>query len=176
MKETFKDILDYEGLYQISNLGNIKSLERTVMRLNGTKHYIQKEHILRPGLSSNGYNTVALCKESKGKTYMVSRLVSITFLGYKPNVRTVVVDHKNNIKTDDRLENLQIITQRKNTSKDQFRHKKTSQYVGVYWDKHANKWRAKIWINDKNLYLGCFTSELDAANAYQNRLKQITVI
>ena len=103
------------------------------------------------------------------KTKRVHKLVAIAFLSHKPSGRTMVVDHKNNDKTNNNVSNLQIITQRENLSKD--KKGGSSQYTGVSWSKPAEKWVAHININYKLKYLGVFESELDASTAYQTELK-----
>ena len=91
------------------------------------------------------------------------------FLNHKPN-KEFVVDHINNIKLDNRLENLQLITQRENSSKDR---KGTSVYRGVSWAKQNKKWIAQITINKKKINLGYFTIELNASKAYNLALINI---
>jgi hypothetical protein len=93
----------------------------------------------------------------------------MAFLNHKPNGLTIVVDHINNIKTDNRLSNLQLLTNRQNTTKES---RGTSIYPGVSYRPKNNKWEAKIKINGANKHLGLFKNELDAAQAYQNYLKQ----
>jgi hypothetical protein len=158
-KEVFKDIKGFEGIYQVSNLGRVKSLK------------FNKEKILKAG-DSNGYCTVDLWKNKKRYSKHVHKLVAMAFLDHEPNGYKLVVDHVNNVRTDNRVENLQIITPRKNTSKD--RKKGTSKYIGVYWSKHASKWHSQIQINGKRKYLGLFTDEYEAHLSYQNELKNIT--
>ena len=161
--EIFKDIKGYEGLYQISNLGNVKSLERLNDRGNKLK-----EKILKAGLTS-GYLLVTLSKNVKQKSYRVHQLVAITFLNHTPNWYKIVVDHKNAIKTDNRLENLQLITFRENLSKDK---KGSSKYTGVSWNKLNKNWVAQITINNERIYLGSFTCQIEAHNEYQKALKK----
>jgi len=157
--EIFKDIPEYEGIYQISNLGNVKSLYK-----NG------KEIILKPSVSKK-YLKVKLCKNNKCKTYQIHQLVAITFLKHKPNGFKTVVDHINNIRTDNRLENLQLISQRENVSKDIV--DKTSNYIGVYWDNLPSKWKSQIEINYKKVHLGYFDDELEASKIYQLAIDNI---
>lgn len=160
MKEIFKDIPNYEGYYQVSNLGRVKSLN-----FNGTK----KERNLK-GTLSCGYLTVGLCKGGIRKTYKISQLVAIVFLDHKPDGFKIIVDHINNIRTDDRLENLQLITTRENTSKDQ---EGKSKYTGVCWHKQHKKWKADIRINGAKKWLGYFDDEKEASKAYQKALKNL---
>lgn len=160
--EIWKDIPEYEGLYQASTLGNIKSLN-----YNHTK----KEKLLKGFFNHNNYLQVNLHKKGKQKTLRINQLIAITFLGHKRCGMKLVVNHKNFIRTDNRVENLEIITSRENTNQKHI--KSTSKYVGVYWDKERKKWRTSIILNKKRIELGRFEKEIDAHNAYQNKLKEI---
>lgn len=169
-EEIFKDIPDYEGLYQVSNLGNVKSLEGKVFRRNGIFHFTKKEKILKKSIAIDGYYVVNLSKDFKNKTFKIHQLVAITFLNHKPCGFKIVVDHINNNKLDNRLENLQLISNRENSSKEA---RGKSKYTGVCWDKSKNKWKSAIRINGKTINLGVFKDEYDAHLAYQNKLKEI---
>ena len=174
MEEVFKDVPDYEGSYQVSDFGRVKSLERDVFIKRYSIFRTIKEIILKPPLGGNGYYTVALYKDSKQKTFRISTLVAMAFLDHKPDGHKVIVDHKDNIRTNDHKSNLQLITNRKNTSKDRFRGNYTSKYVGVGWDKHANKWKSQITINGKSIHLGNFNLEEEASKEYQKALRDVT--
>jgi len=169
MKEVFKDIPNYEGLYQISNLGNVKSTKRYVKGRKNSKRII-KERILKPGISSNGYLTVSLCKDSKGKTYQIHQLVAMVFLNHKPDRYKLVVDHINNDPLDNRIENLQITTNRYNCSKD--KKNVSSKYIGVSFCKTYKIWVAQIRIKGKSKHLGRYKTEIEARMAYQKALNK----
>jgi hypothetical protein len=170
MKEIFKDIPEYEGFYQISNLGNVKSLSRNYLN-KGKYNSISKEKILKHCKDTCGYYFVGLCKNGKVKNFTIHKLVAMAFLGHVPDgTNKIVVDHINNIKTDNRLENLQLLSNRENCSKD--RKVASSQYVGVYLNNKNNKWRSRIQINGKSIHLGYFSNELDAYQAYQKKLNK----
>lgn len=125
--EIFNDIPGYEGLYQVSNLGRVKSL----IKYKGTI-----ERILRPGICTSGYYMVILSKNKKLKTISVHKLVSIVFLGHEPDGHRIVIDHINGDRLDNRVENLQFITQRQNTVKSLLLNENlSSKYTGVTWHK-----------------------------------------
>ena len=133
--ENWKDIPGYEGMYEVSDLGKVKSLGRFSTKEG--KNYKKIRGIIRkPIFSGRGYLAVDIYKDGKQKTFMVHQLVAMAFLDHVPCGHEKVIDHINNIKTDNRVENLQIISNRENTSKDKTGG--TSKYVGVSWDK-ANK-------------------------------------
>lgn len=162
--EVWKDIRGYEGIYQVSNLGRVYSYPKKG-RHNGK--------ILKPGLTARSYLTVSLWKDNKNKTYPVHQLVAICFLNHVPNGHDKIVDHINNNKVDNRLENIQIVSNRVNSSKDQFRKNRSSIYAGVNFDKKTKKWRAQAYINGRSKFIGLFTNEYDAHLAYQNKIKEI---
>lgn len=105
--EIFKDIPTFEGLYQVSNLGRVKSLPRTYIQNNGYGSFPHryKERFLKPYKTKQGYLMIGLSKGNKSKLYLLHRIVALTFIpnpiGYKE------VNHKNAIKDDNRVENLE---------------------------------------------------------------------
>ena len=156
--EIFKDIPGYEGIYQVSNLGRVKSLK------------YNKEKLLKPPVNNKGYYTVLLCCEGKVKNFKIHQLVAMAFLNHTPDGYKLVVDHKDNDKLNNRLSNLQLVTVRHNVSKD--RKGGTSKYIGVHWNENSNKWKSEIRINGKQKYLGLFKCELSAHHAYQKALNE----
>lgn len=96
MKEIWKDVEGYEGCYQVSNFGNIKSL-----------NYMQtgKEKILKGFKITNGYLAVNLSKDGKSKTHTIHRLVAKTFIENPDNLTQV--NHKDEDKTNNRVDNLE---------------------------------------------------------------------
>lgn len=108
--EIWKDIKGFEGVYQVSNLGRVKSLERFRKGANGSLETV-KEKILKP-LIDKGYYQVVLCKQSVQKHYLVHRLVWETFNGQI--LEGLQVNHINEIKTDNRLSNLNLMTAKEN--------------------------------------------------------------
>lgn len=153
--EQWKDIPGYEGLYQASTLGRIKSLR------------FGKEKILKPSLDSGGYLRVNLRKNKKSKLFRIHQLVAITFLGHIPCGLNLVVDHINSNKLENYLENLTILTSRENSSKEKFQKNKLP--IGV--DKLKNKFRSRIKIKGKVIHLGFFSTPEEASEAYQQYLR-----
>ena len=104
--EIWKDIEGYEGLYQVSNMGRVKSLN-----YSGCKG---KERIMKQNFSDKGYLKISLKKNRKIKTFKTHRLVGIAFI---PNVENKPeIDHINTIKTDNRVENLRFVTRKENNN------------------------------------------------------------
>lgn len=102
MTEIWKDIVGYEGLYQVSNLGNVKRLKGYKGRGKG---YIVEEHLIQPSINSRGYQNVVLCKNGKTKTFSMHRLVAIAFLDNSNNLQQV--NHKDEDKTNNCVYNLE---------------------------------------------------------------------
>ena len=100
MEEYWKDVPGYEGEYQVSNLGRVKSF---VQNKNGK---ILKTHL------QEGYQRVALTKDKTHKQYGVHQLVMLTFIGDCPKGKEI--DHINTIRNDNRLENLRYCTRQEN--------------------------------------------------------------
>ena len=113
IEEIWKDIPNYEGIYQASNLGRVKSLERFRKGKNGSLASV-KEKIFKPQIDHRGYYRVELWKQSIGKRYKVHRLVWEAFNGSIPE--GLQVNHINEVKTDNRLENLNLMTPKENTN------------------------------------------------------------
>jgi hypothetical protein len=155
-EEIFKPIHGYEGHYEVSNMGNVRSVK------------FKKEKLLKKSLNTSGYQQVGLHKKGNIKTLQVHQLVAIVFLHHTPCGHNLVIDHINDIKTDNRVENLQIITNRENIFKTQGKY--SSQYKGVHWHKTKKKWQSAFDLNKKRYYLGCFDNEYDAHLAYQNAI------
>jgi hypothetical protein len=77
------------------------------------------------------------------------------------------IDHKNIDKTNNKIENLRVVNNSQNQRNQNKKINCSSKYIGVSWDKNANKWKAGIGINNKVKYLGLFIIEEEAAEAYQ---------
>ena len=119
-----------------------------------------------------GYKIVGVqIKGLKAKTARVQQLVASVFLGYKFQGHKLVVDHIDSNKLNNNLNNLRLISNRENLSKE--RTIKSGLPTGVSFYKPNKKYRATIVINNKQNYLGYFKTPEEASEAYQNKLNSI---
>jgi hypothetical protein len=156
--EEWKDIPDYPN-YQVSNLGNVRSLK------------FGKVKLLKPILHHCGYHMLNLFKENKRNKYPLHQLVAMAFLNHKPDGMDFVIDHINSDKLDNRLNNLRIITNRENISKE--RSDRRDLPIGVYPYNGKYKYRVYITIGGKQKSLGYFNDVEEAAQTYQSALQRI---
>tara|TARA_R110000803_G_scaffold35405_3_gene76567 strand:- start:1652 stop:2335 length:684 start_codon:yes stop_codon:yes gene_type:complete len=162
MKEQWKDVVGYEGLYKASNNGNIRSLDRFVDRSNGG--YNVSGQVMSQTLHRNGYNHVSLYKNGKHRTMTVHGVVVTAFLDHDPSTSSLVVNHINHDRLDNRLSNLEITTQRDNCSKRKIKY--SSSYTGVIHMKKYDNYRASIGLGERHIHLGTFDTEEEAHKYY----------
>ena len=161
MNEVWKEIPDFEN-YMISNLGRVKSFKCNINK-NGK--------ILKPSIN-NGYYFVCLTNNN-GKLVKknIHRLISELFIPNPNNLPNV--DHIDTNRLNNDLSNLRWASLSQNQcNRNKQVTKTSSKYKGVYWNKKMQKWRAQVSFEGKQYYLGCFTSEIEAALSYnQSALK-----
>lgn len=163
--EIWKDIEGYEGLYQISTCGNVKSLDRISVvgtKLKGVK--------LKTSSPSSRYDQVNL-SNGESRTFAVHRIMAKAFLDKDYINKGLVVDHIDNNAKNNKLSNLQLITTRENTSKDRYRNRQNGYCVGVY--KKGRKFCSMIEQNGESVYLGVFKTKKEAKRIYNNALHLI---
>ena len=113
-KEIWKDIQGYEGIYQVSSHGRVRSLDRIVVRPNGNGDYFAKGKIIYVVLTKHGYNEVHLHKDNKTKIYKVHRLVAQAFIKNPNNLPCV--NHIDENKTNNNVNNLEWCTYKYNNN------------------------------------------------------------
>lgn len=106
--EIWKDIINYEGYYQISNKGRVKSLDRIIINCNNINQSL-KGNILKERIDGSGYSYVELHKNNKYSIFKIHRLVAQAFI---PNVNNLpFINHKDENKQNNFVENLEWCTQ-----------------------------------------------------------------
>lgn len=114
MEEIWKDIEGYEGVYQVSNLGRVKSLTRFKKDGKSGGGHIQKEKILKPKIGTSGYLEVDLRRNGGHKYVRIHRLVAQTFILNFDNLP--IVNHKDENKTNNCVDNLEWCSVKYNTN------------------------------------------------------------
>lgn len=147
--------------YQVSNFGNIKSFKKG------------KERILKAKTQTGGYAQVTLYKKGWGHQLTVHQIMGIVFFGVKSahGHKNKIIDHKNGIRNDNHLSNLQPLSHRENITK-AFKGKSSSKYTGVSPHPHGG-YVARIRHNNKVKHIGYFMDEKEASEAYQNELNKL---
>lgn len=170
--EVWVPVLNYEGLYEVSNYGRVRSLDNLIAKPRYSE-YIRKGRVLQQTLS-NGYPQVTLYRGTNHKKPTPVHLIS--FYSFNTHIiksDNYEVDHIDNNPMNTMLSNFQLLTSRENSAKRSFQKTKTSKYTGVSWDKQRNKWFAHIRYKNKTIGLGRHLSEYDAHLAYQAKLIEI---
>jgi hypothetical protein len=162
MEEIWKPVVGYEGLYEVSNLGRIKSIK------------FGKERIMKQNINSYGYCKVNLSRNGNYKTYSVHRLVLIAFRGCLDVNK--ICDHINRIRTDNRIDNLRWASYSENNLNSKIHGK--SKYKGVSFFMKKYKCKngsiclykrivAQITVDKQKIKLGYFKTEEEAHEAYK---------
>ena len=127
----------------------------------------KKPRKIKESNSKGDYLIVILHTNGKKKVIHTHKLMAITYLNHKPSGLLEVVDHINNDRRDNRLENLQLITNRENVSRSRNRDLPT----GV--DYSGSRFMSRIYTDGKSRYLGTFNTPGEASKAYQDALAML---
>lgn len=160
-KEIWKDIPGYEGLYQISNWGNVKSLSDRW----------GNERLLKPS-NDNVYYKIGLHKDKKRKEFKIHQLVAMAFLGHIPDGMNVIINHIDNNPLNNHVDNIEIIKKEGTISANRINSSIHKNKPGISWYKQGNKWRTQIRIG-KAIHLGLFIDKQEALDMYQKALANI---
>jgi hypothetical protein len=154
--EIYKTIKDYEGIYEVSDFGNVRT-KKTGYITKGSK-------------TKKGYLKVGLYKDKKRKLFYVHRLVALNFLENPENKPEV--DHIDRNKQNNRIENLKWATNSENQINTGLNITNTSGVKGVCFHKSKNKYQAYIYKNGKLTTLGRYaTFEEAVAVRHQGELE-----
>jgi hypothetical protein len=163
-KETWKNVVGYDGRYMVSSHGRVLSVARTRRR---------ESKLLKPRFNGRGYLCVAIYLEGKRKDITIHKLMSLAFFNIDTNGKDTVVDHIDDDKTNNHISNLRVISQRENSTKS---GRGESKYIGVTYCYWTNRWVARITIDRKEVFLGRFKNEKDAGMAYINKRAELDLI
>jgi hypothetical protein len=144
----WKPFRGYENLYLISN--------------NGVVHSLISNKILKNNLSTSGYYFVNIYKEKKGKPKFIHHMIAESFLGHSINRFKFVIDHKDNNKLNNNIDNIQIITNRHNSIKDK---NPKSGYSCIY--KNNSSWIIRMRVLGKKVTIGTL-KDIQEAKIYRD--------
>ena len=148
--EYWRPVVGYENKYEVSSCGRIRTTSRKYGKVKTLK--ISKD--------SDGYFRTALFLDDKGYYPFVHTVVAQAFLGPRPE--GYQVDHINQIKDDNRVENLRYVS--RSINQRNTKRKPASKYNGVYWHKINKRWVVQANAQENcHTYLGCYGSEIYAA-------------
>ena len=166
--EIWKDIIGFEGLYQISNYGNLKSCKRYVK--GKIEKRIANEKLLNLCKDKDGYLMAILHRDKVRKTVKIHRLVADAFIDKIDGKN--IVNHIDLNKSNNFLSNLEWVSSLENNCHSRLGMKSSSKYIGVYFCKRKNLFKAGIKISGKRFNLGSFNTEEDAYKARVNYEKE----
>lgn len=156
MNELWRDIPKFEGKYQVSSLGRVKSFQRSKSGM-----------ILKSTLDGVGYPIVSLGWKNNKKIHKIMEIVFADLI--TTHDKATVIDHIDGDRSNNLLSNLRRVTQRENVTYG----KSSTGLVGCYWNKRIKQWHSQIRINGKPTHIGYFNSEDEAHQAYIDKLNSL---
>ena len=149
MDEIWKDVAGYEGLYQVSNMGRVKTLDKAIKTSFGKR--MSKEKILSPIIQKSGYAHIGLWRDKKCKQSCVHRLVAYAFcINTDPSTK-IQVNHINENKLDNRACNLEWVTAKENTN-----------YGGCIARRIYGREKSVECLSKEGVYVRTFKSQAEA--------------
>ena len=148
-RENWRSINGYLN-YEVSDVGRIRN--------------VNTGKILKATINTRGYFYISLCDNGKIKKHQVHRIVAQEFFETSDN--KTIVDHIDGNKLNNCVSNLRWASNSENGMNRKPQRNKFSKYKGVYFNKHHNKWCARIMSNDKRKHLGYYDDEKEAAAKY----------
>lgn len=164
-KEIWKEVIGFSGIYEVSNTGKVRSIDRRIVRSNG-RTTILKGKELNFSLDKDGYRFIQFNVNNKRYIRKIHRLVYGSFIGKLE--KGLVIDHIDNDKNNNNVSNLQQITNRLNVSKDS--KKKYNLPTCVYKNSKGGSFRTNFQVDNINIYIGTFKTIEDADHAYKKAL------
>jgi hypothetical protein len=176
MQEEWRDIKEFTGMYQVSNLGRVRSLTTTI-EMHWFKEGSKRTRIgrvLKTTKKDGKYHVITFYVNGFIQKY-VHRLVASSFIGDIP--LGMAINHIDGNIDNNQVSNLEIVNNRSNSIHAQYKRNKSSQYVGVYWNKARGCWVAMARKSKgQKVYLGGYVNEEDARDAYLNYVNSIAEI
>lgn len=168
MKEEWRPVKEYEGLYEISNMGRFRSIDRVILS-SGINRKI-KGKLIKLGTRKTGRKNAQLWRNGKLTSALVNRLVYQAFKGDLDD--TMVIDHIDRNPSNNHVSNLRQVTHRENSA-NRNQEGTSSKYIGVSWIKKYQKWSSWIHRDGRNRFLGYFDCEEKAHHAYQSAKREL---
>ena len=164
-RKKWVDVPYYEGSYQITKNGYIRSLSRVCTKKDGTLMKVVGRK-RTPHINTHGYLALSLYHNGVRKHEAIHRLLVMTFI-YGGEIPTgVIVDHIDQIKTNNKLSNLRTTDLRVNRMNSDTLANNTSKCAGVFKQSGRKIWSVRISINNKSIFLGSKEKEVDASRLY----------
>jgi tyrosine-protein phosphatase YwqE len=142
--------------------------EQEVFKVSNGKKF-KKTILVGTGKNNKPYVVIAVEINKKSYKLRLHRL----FFYWKYNYLPPLVDHIDRNSFNNNIENLRDLDASGNASNSSKRKNTSSKYKGVHWRKEIKKWIANVFINYKNIYIGAYTSEDDAGQAYNDKVREL---
>lgn len=166
--EKWRPVVGYEGFYEVSDCGNMRSLDRYAGSRVGNGKFINGQNLNKPIDNKSGYRYVSLNKKGKGRSTRIHRIVALAFI---PNPdKLPQVNHIDGDKSNNCVSNLEWCNNRENITHARILVGTASRCYGTYYSKKDKKWVAAIGVGFKTIRIGGFNRQQDANKAVKKYL------